>query len=220
MSTLAEIRDRVEAKLLDTTNVVWSTDTIDEAIRAALDEYSLALPYTKDEVITLLADGREIDVSGITGLLKVTQVHWPYDSTTEDWPPQQVRGFYLYWNDGAPVLYLNNIDGDQPQTGDEVRVWYVVRQAIEDLDLAAATTVPAVHESLIVLGAAALSVDTRSLDLLRITEIDPGLVSKYEKWAEARLKEFRASLELLRGEQARCGSSWGEGWSIDKWDGG
>jgi hypothetical protein len=47
MSTLAEIRDRVEAKLLDETNVVWSTDTIDEAIRTALDEYSLALPYTK-----------------------------------------------------------------------------------------------------------------------------------------------------------------------------
>jgi hypothetical protein len=219
MSTLAEIRDRVEAKLLDATNVIWSTDTIDEAIRTALDEYSLALPATKDEVITLAAAGREIDLSGVDGLLKVTQVRWPYDSDVEQWPPNRVRGFYLYWNDGAPVLELNQIDGGQPQIGDEVRVWYIVRQAIEDLDLAAATTVPAVHESLIVLGAAGLSVDGRSLDLLRVTEIDPGLVTKYEKWAEARLKEFRASLELLRGEQARCGSSWGAGWSVDKWDG-
>jgi hypothetical protein len=218
MSTLAEIRDRVEAKLLDGTNVIWDTDTIDEAIRTALDEYSLALPFTKDEVIDLAADGREIDLSGIDGLLKVTEVRWPYDSTTEQWPPNRVRGFYLYWNEGAPVLQLNQIDGDQPQSGDEMRIWYVIRQTIEDLDAADTTTVPAVHESLLVLGAAGLCVDGRSLDLLRVTEIDPGLVTKYEKWAEARLKEFRASLELLRGEQARCGSSWGAGWSVDKWD--
>jgi hypothetical protein len=92
MSTLAEIRDRVEAKLLDETNVIWSTDTIDEAIRSALDEYSLALPATMDEVITLEAAGREIDLSDIAGLLKVTQVRWPYDSGVEQWATEPGPG--------------------------------------------------------------------------------------------------------------------------------
>ena len=217
MSTLAELRDRIEQTLLDTTNTIWSTDALDEALRAALAEYNLVLPAKVVDDITLTEAGREIDLSDIAGLLKVTEVWWPYDSTAQPWPPNRVRGWYLYDGSEGKVLFLNQIDGAEPQSGDEVRIWYTVMQTIEDLDLAAATTVPAEHESLLVLGASALAVSGRGLDLLRVTEIDPGLVDKYSKWAEARLKEFRASLEVLRGEAARCGSSWGPGWSVDKW---
>jgi hypothetical protein len=104
------------------------------------------------------------------------------------------------------------------RSDDEVRIWYTVRQAIEDLDLAAATTVSPVHESLLVMGAAARAVSSRDVDLLRITEIDINQVARYEKWAAERLAEFRASLQLIRGEEARSGASWGPGWSVDKWD--
>jgi hypothetical protein len=218
MSDLATLRNRVEQKLWDTANEVWSTEALDEAIWEALDEYSQALPQTSSEVLTLAADGREIDVSTLDGLLNVTRVYWPYDSTEEIWPPNRVNGFRLDWIAGDPLLVLTSFEGAQPQAGDEVKVWYTCRHMIEDLDLATETTVPAVHESLLVLGAAGHAAQGRSLDLLRISEVDPELVTKYEKWAEGRLSEFRASLELLRGEAARGGESWGTGWSLDKWE--
>jgi hypothetical protein len=218
MSDLATLRGRVERKIWDETNAVWSDDVIDEAIWEALDEYSQALPLAAEEVLTLAASGRTIDVSTLSGLLFVTRVYWPYDSTEEIWPPNQVRGFRLDWVAGDPYLVLTAYAGAEPQTGDEVKVWYTSRQTIEDLDLATETTVPAVHESLLVMGAAGHAVQGRSLDLLRISEVDAELVTKYEKWAEGRLKEFRASLELLRGEAARSGESWGAGWSLDKWE--
>jgi hypothetical protein len=117
MSTLAELRDRVEVTLSDATNTIWSTDVLDEAIQSALDEYSQVLPVKAVEVITLTAAGREIDLSGVAGLLKVTEVWWPYDSTSEVWPPNRVRGFYQYTTVDGPVLFLNQLDGDEPQIG-------------------------------------------------------------------------------------------------------
>ena len=39
-TTLAILRDRVEAALQDTENTIWSTDDIDESIRQALAEFS------------------------------------------------------------------------------------------------------------------------------------------------------------------------------------
>jgi hypothetical protein len=197
---------------------VWSDDVIDEAIWEALDEYSRVLPLAAEEEVTLTASGRTIDVTALTGLLSVTRVYWPYDSTEEIWPPNQVRGFRLDWVAGDPYLVLTAYDGSEPQSGDEVKVWYTCRQTIEDLDSATETTVPAAHESLLVLGAAGHAVQGRSLDLLRISEIDADLVTKYEKWAQDRLSEFRASLEQLRSAAARGGESWGSGWSMDKWE--
>lgn len=219
MSDLATLRGRVEVKIWDETNDVWSDDVIDAAIWEALDEYSQALPLAAEEVLTLAASGRTIDVSSLTGLLSVMRVYWPYDSSEEIWPPNLVRGFRLDWVAGDPYLVLTAYDGSEPQTGDEVKVWYTSRQTIEDLDSATETTVPAVHESLLVMGAAGHAVQGRSLDLLRISEVDADLVSKYEKWAEGRLSEFRASLELLKNAAARGGESWGTGWGLDKWEG-
>ncbi len=218
MSDLTVLRGRVELKLSDVGNVIWSTDALDEGIQSALDEYNAVMPAKAEETLTLAAAGREIDLSEIDGLIKVTEVWWPYDSDAEIWPPNRVLGWYQFTSADGPVLFLNQIDGAQPQAGDEVRIWYTLRQAIEGLAGATEGTLPLDHESLLVLGAAGHAVQGRALDLLRVTEVDPGLVAKYEKWADDRLKEYRASLEILRSEQARSGVSWGPGWAVDKWE--
>jgi hypothetical protein len=38
--TLASVRDQIEINLMDTTNLIWSTAVLDEAIRAALQDLS------------------------------------------------------------------------------------------------------------------------------------------------------------------------------------
>ena len=63
---LADLRDRLEEILADTGNAIWSTGNLDEAIRQAVHEYSLARPQEQQTSITLTADGREISTSTIT----------------------------------------------------------------------------------------------------------------------------------------------------------
>src|SRR3989304_9242805 len=128
MSTLAEVRDRVELMLQDTGNAIFATSLIDESIQQALDQYNMVNPQGKETVITLPGDGREIALDSITGLTKVTEVWWAYDSTAsaETWPPNRVKGWRLWWDDARPVLFLDTIDQSEPQTEDEVRVWYII----------------------------------------------------------------------------------------------
>lgn len=56
--TLASIRDQVETNLLDTTNLIWSTAILDEAIRAAL----LSLSRIYGSVLTL----KDLDTAAAT----------------------------------------------------------------------------------------------------------------------------------------------------------
>ena len=114
--TLAQYRTRIAARLLDSSNAVYSTTTIDEALKAALHDYSAALPLTAETVLTLPGDGREVALNGVSNLLQVLEVWWPYDSDAgEVWPPNQVAGFRVWWDDAQPVLLLASKTGRQPQ---------------------------------------------------------------------------------------------------------
>jgi hypothetical protein len=220
MSSLAHIRDRVEQLLLDTANLIYPAALIDEALRLALDQYNLVNPLGAETVITLPAAGREIALDSLTGLLYVTEVWWPYDSTAsaETWPPNQVQGFRLWWDDARPVLFLDIPDGPQPQLDDELRLWYAKRQTIADLDSAAITSLRADHESLIVLGAAGHAAMSRAADLVEISGTDLYQVGVLATWGKVKLREFAQELGRLQRHAARQGPSWGCGWILDKWD--
>ena len=221
MSTLAQLRDRVEQALLDTTNAVFTANLIDECIRQVLDQYNTVSPLAKETVVVLPGDGREIAIDALTDLEKVTEVWWPYDSgaTSETWPPNRVTGFRIYWDDARPVLFIDVLAGDQPQTDDEVRVWYVARHTIQDLDSGAATTVPAAHESILTIGAAGAAAMARAVDLMETSGTDLYAIGLMATWGRAKQREYTAFLKGLKDQGARSGPSWGAGWVMDKWDG-
>lgn len=221
MAALTAIRDRVEQLLNDTSNAIYATTLIDEALRLALDEYSIFVPLHGETVITLPGDGREVALNGITGLVKVVEVWWPYDSdaSSETWPPNRVLGWRLYWDDAQPVLFLDTVDQDQPQQDDEMRIWYTKRQTIDGLDSASATTVQGDHESLLVLGAAGHAAMTRAEDLIEISGTDLYQVGVLATWGNKKIREFRSRLVLLQRESSRRGPSFlAPAWYLDKWD--
>ena len=222
MSTLAQIRDRIEEMLVDSGNAIFTTTMIDEGIRQALNQYNLVKPLNMETVITLPGDGREIALSGVTGLLNVLDVWWPYDSaaTSEKWPPNRVRGWRLWWDDNQAVLFLDIKEGSQPQLNEEIRLWYSKRQTIQDLDAADSTTLRGDHESIIVLGAAGHAAMSRTLDLVETAGTDLYQVGLLGTWGQRKLKEFQAELKQIQREQTRIGPSWLSGWSLDKWDDG
>jgi hypothetical protein len=125
---LATLRDRVELALQDASNAIWSTDDIDEAIRLALGAYTKVNPHRRIDTITLTADGREIDISGLTALLRVERVWWDYDAADPRHPPRW-RDFEVWPGD---ILYIN--DAGEPQSGDVVRVWHTTPQTLAGLD--------------------------------------------------------------------------------------
>jgi hypothetical protein len=220
LSTLAQIRDRVEQLLVDTANAIYPAALIDEALRLALDQYNLVNPLGVETVITLPAAGREIALDSLTGLLYVTEVWWPYDSSAsaETWPPNQVRGYRLWWDDARPVLFLDLPDGAQPQLDDELRLWYAKRHTIENLDSAAITSLRGDHESLIVLGAAGHAAMSRAADLVEISGTDLYQVGVLATWGSKKLREFTQDLARLQRAQSRQGPSWGFGWPLDRWE--
>lgn len=222
MTALAGIRDRIEQMLQDEANAIFDTDVIDEGIRMALDQYNFVKPLKMETVITLPGDGREIALSGVSGLLNVLDVWWPYDSDAADetWPPNRVRGWRLWWDDQQPVLFLEITEGSQPQTNEELRLWYTKRQTIQDLDSAATTTLRGDHESIIVLGAAGHAAMSRTVDLIEVVGTDLYQVGMLGTWGQRKIREFQAELKKIQAKQTRRGPFWLSGWSLDKWDEG
>jgi hypothetical protein len=175
-----------------------------------------------ETVITLPGDGREIALSGVSGLVNVLDVWWPYDSAAaaEQWPPNRVRGWRHWWDDNQVVLFLEIRDGAQPKTDEELRLWYVSLQTIQDLDSADSTTLRGDHESIIVLGAAGHAAMSRTIEMIEEAGIDLYQVGILGTWGQRKLREFQGELKKLQRKQARRGPSWLSGWSLDKWDEG
>jgi hypothetical protein len=161
----------------------------------------------------------QIALNDLSGLQDVTGVWWPYNTVDDTaWPPNKVKGYTLWWDDGRPVLFLNVLDGAQPQQDDELRIWYSAAPEVADLDGATVTTLPTWHESLIVAGAAGFAAMSRVVDLVETAGTDTYAVVILGTFGRAQLKQFRLDLDQLRAGEARKGASWGDGWGIDKWD--
>jgi len=221
--TLAQYEARIAAFLMDASNTIWSTATLDECLRSALHEYSDANPLAMEAVVTLPGDSREVALNGVTGLLRVTDAWWPYDSaaTTSVWPPNRVRGFRVYWDDDQPVLFLETEDDGEPQLDDELRIWYTKIRTIQNLDSASVTTIQAEHESWLVMGAAGYAAFARATDLAETAGVSavstPNLAALASRW----LRTFRANVASLRGQSNPGGPSgpvFGAGWRLDKWE--
>ena len=224
--TLAQFQARVLALLMDDAAAIFVTAVTTEAVRLALHEYSEAVPLASETVLTLPGTGHEIALSGVTGLLGVVDVWWPYDSvaTSETWPPNRVEGWSLWWDDALPVLYLNADNQGQPQIADELRLWYTKLHTIQNLDSAAATTVAVAHESLLVLGAAGFACLARAVDLAETAVQQTVATPNLGVLGKMYLEQFRARLKNLRSGNV-TGSArsqrpfGGAGWTMDQWDG-
>ncbi|MBN1137739.1 MAG: hypothetical protein JXM73_14220 [Anaerolineae bacterium] len=182
-------------------------DDIDEAIRWALGRYTEISPDHTITTLDLAADGREVDISSITDYLHITRVWWDYDSTDPTYPPEW-RDFELW---PGNILYIK--DGDEPVTGDTVRVWYTRVRTLNGLDSASTTTLPVEHENLIVVGASGFAAQERVQD-----EEKRYVPRKLREWADARLAEFERGLTLVARQLAARHSGIAKTATLDRWD--
>lgn len=220
-ATLATLRDRVELKLADSGNNIWSTGDIDEAVRQALHEYSKTRPRQAVDLVTLAAAGREIDVSGVTGLLQVIDLWLPYTAASPEYPPN--RRPFRHWADLGLLVVVDDpasSEFGEPAAGEVARVFYTAMQTLKDLDSATVTTVPLDDESLLVTGAAGHAATSRAVDLAEQVTIDRLTSQQVRAWGLNQLQEFRAGLRNIARQLATTSPPWVPLPPRDRWDKG
>jgi hypothetical protein len=188
--TLSTLRDRVETTLQDATNARWATGDVDEAIEQAIEQYSRKLPQHAIGTIALAADGREISLSTLTGLVRVEKVWWDYDASTPGYPPNW-RQFEVW---PGSILYVD--DPTEPSNGDTVRVWYTKLHTLNGLNSETTTTFPQEDVGYLISGAAGLCAQMRAVELSEELNVDKDVVKRLEDWAEERTKNFRYGMNL------------------------
>jgi hypothetical protein len=217
MSDLATLRDNVELDLDDSSNEVFSTGDVDRGIAKALNDYSAVNPEKAVGTITLSADGREISISSLSGLIRVTKVWFPYDSADADHPPNWVE-----WSLWGSTLYIGS--GDEPQSGEVVRVFYHKLHTINGLDGETATTVPTEDLEVVCTGAAAYCCLQKSRGAVGEAGVSTETPEHWMNIALQLLDDFNEALrrvrqrELLRIDKRVPLEE--EGWQVDDYDGG
>jgi len=205
MSDHTDLRDRIEDMLKDASNADWSTSEIDNALRIALHELSLALPSRSVTTIDAVADAWEYDISSVSGLLQVTEVWYPYLSTDASYKkPHPVKWRML---DDSRLLIDEDLDPDATY---DLRIFYDRLQTLAGLDAAASTTLNAQEKSALVFGAAGYCAIALSVDKVDKVTIGKGASEELRKWGWARVMEFRQRIGDLAviadaGEDSRIG---------------
>jgi len=154
--------------------------------------------------VTLSADGREIDISSLTGLWRVEKVWWDYDSSSPGYPPNW-RQFEVW---PGSILYID--DDDAPSSGDVVRIWYTKKHTIKGLDSATATTVAEEDVTYLVSGAAYFAARARAVELSETLNVDKDVVDRLVEWADEEGKNFRYGMRLKEPAWERYASAYNQ----------
>jgi hypothetical protein len=179
---LVEMRARVREDLQDTDsqNYRWTDDEVDGAILRAVDEYSIHAPIQQQSDIATTDAVTEIDISSLSGILKVEAVEFPLDETPRHF--QHID----YW---AGNLYMQE-KGD----GSNARVRWLKKHTLA----AGSTTIPVEHDEILVLGATgylAMSASANTVDRAFIAG-HYGTTS-YKAWGIERLKRYDIRLRQV-----------------------
>jgi hypothetical protein len=179
---LTEMVARVREDLQDTDseNYRWTDDEVDGAIDRVVMEYSLRAPIEQQADIATTDGDTELDISSLSGLLKVESVEFPLGKT-----PKYLQHFE-YW---AGQLYMAD-EGD----GSNARVRWTKKHTLT----AESSTIPAEHEEIIVLGATgylAMSASVSTVDRAFIAG-HYGTTS-YRAWGKDRLDRYDQKLKAV-----------------------
>lgn len=227
MSNLTSLRARVRQLLADSGASNFPDELVDESLQRALDEYSQFNPQQGEALLILPGDGWEIALDSVSGLLSVLDVYWRYDSTLaeDEQEANRVARWFLWWDDAQPVVTLTTVDNSMPQLNDEVRLWYTARHTIDGLGEGTLTSVPGMHESLLVIGAAGFAAMSKSAELMLTADADMYAATLMATWGRAKEREFRKLLSQLAvrigvSGPAQAANRARQGWKMDKWDRG
>jgi len=180
---LATMRARVREDLQDEddANYRWTNDQVDGAIERVVLEFSLVKPIQQQDDIATTESSRDIDISSLTGLIRVESVEFPIGQN----PPYYQ--FFTKWQDAIEMAD----EGD----GDDARVRWYKEHTLD----AESSTIPAQLEEIIVLGATgylAASASVYTVD--KATIAGKWATINFLEWGQTRLERYEKKLKALK----------------------
>jgi len=179
---LTEMRARVREDLQDEDdqNYRWTNDQVDGAIERVVKEFSIVHPIQQQDDIATVESSRDIDISSLSGLIRVESVEFPIGRN-----PSYYQKFRI-WQD--------TIQMDDEGDGSDARVrWY------KEHTLAESSTIPSQFEEIIVLGATgylAASASVYTVD--KATIAGKWATINFLKWGKERLDRYEKKLKSLK----------------------
>ncbi len=217
--TLTELHTRITQMLMDTGEEIWTAAVLDEAIRQALADYSLAFPCLQEAVVTIPAAG-DLDLSSLAGLVDVIAVRWPYQAgkTEALQPVNRVTGWRCWRDLDKPTLELRTLPGASPAYEDALYLRFTTAQSVNGLDGASVSTIPLVHCSLLVRGSAGYAALFRAIDKVEnrsygSRRTEPSLL---QSWGNAVMERFHHELDALHRQKLPDHGN--TRWRMDRWD--
>jgi hypothetical protein len=187
---LATMRARIRQDLKDDDSARWSDDEIDRHIGHAVLDISQAVPLeAKDDTLEIPTPAsREIDISGVTGLIYVEAVEYPVGEY-----PKRYRAHRVWANT------LELLIEETPTAEDPVYLYY---GSVHTLD-AESSTLPGHLEDLCAVGAAAYAaLEWASYAINQLNIGGEPTPREYLDWAQKRLDFYHKELKRY-GRQAR-----------------
>ena len=175
----ARVREDVQDE--DEANYRWTDDQVEGAIERAVREFSIVAPIQQQDDIATVESSRDIDISSLTGLIRMESVEFPIGEN-----PSHYQKFRI-WQDTIQMV-------DEGDGGDARVKWYKEHT----LD-AESSTIPTQFEEIIVLGATgylAASASVYTVD--KATIAGKWATINFLKWGEQRLERYEKKLKALQ----------------------
>jgi hypothetical protein len=166
----------------DSENYRWTDDEIDRHIVHAVTDFSEYIPYQQKAIQATVAGSRELDVSGLAGLVMIEAVEYPIGQF-----PGRYQPFSL-WGDTMTML------GEEVPDGSDAHIYYGKLHTIDG----SGSTVPEQYEDLIVTGACGYA--TVEQGIYTVNRVNVGgedVPAELLKWGNSRLKIFRQEIRRL-----------------------
>ena len=189
-TTIATIRARMRKDLKDEDSIRWTDDELDRHIQHAVLDISQAVPLeAKDEDLVIpTPTSREIDISGVTGLIYVDAVEYPAAEY-----PKRYRDFKAW----AETLEL--LIEETPTADDPVYLYYGKVHTVD----AAAPSLPGHLEDLCSVGAGAYAaLEWASYAINQVNVGGEPTPREYLEWAQRRMDFYHKELNRY-GRQSR-----------------
>ncbi len=194
MSDITTLRASLRRELHDedAANYRWSDDELDRHLGRAGRELSQVLPREQKTTLTTSAGSRDLSIAGLADIVEVFAVEYPAGL----YPPSYVQ--WSVWQTTLTML----VDAAPASVQDVNVYWGSLHQLDGD-----ASTVPAVAEDAVVMGAGAYAaLEWASFATNRANIAGADAPRDYERWGRAQLALFRERLRAF-GKAARVRTS-------------
>lgn len=209
-ASLATLITNTQAALGDTAGTYFTSAIVTAGIRAALTEVNERAPIQAGDLVDVIADQKEYEVTDTdslaTGLIDVLE----QATSGEDDTPLK---FDTYWEDARLFFRLRSA-----LASGTLVVRYTKPHTVNGLDSATDSTLPSMHDQYLVHGAAYHSILIRSVARTETINLQQAVSKQYEQLAANYRKLFDAELLKMSAQQSAVGEPRTDAWD-DEWHG-